>query len=246
MRYLVGLVAVLWTWPLGAAELPARSTVDSVTVFPSGAEVRRIVHLQLSPGDHTVIINDLPQQVIANSIRVEGKATGKLQIGAVDSRRVVVLRSDAEAQQSARERIENEIQRLKDERARFEGQIETAETQKTFITRLAELPTRPLPPPAAGHAQPGEDWEKILSLIGSTMSDVNRTIQDARIRIRDIDRRIEELEKELANQAPAVEGRTEVKVHVSAPAPVEADLVVRYQVPSASWTPLYDARLATG
>lgn len=246
MRYLVGLVAVLWTWPLGAAELPARSTVDSVTVFPSGAEVRRIVRLQLSPGDHTVIINDLPQQVIANSIRVEGKATGKLQIGAVDSRRVVVLRSDAEAQQSARERIENEIQRLKDERARFEGQIETAETQKTFITRLAELPTRPLPPPAAGHAQPGEDWEKILSLIGSTMSDVNRTIQDARIRIRDIDRRIEELEKELANQAPAVEERTEVKVHLSAPSPVEADLVVRYQVPSASWTPLYDARLATG
>ena len=246
MRYLIGLVAVLWTWPLGAAELPARSTVDSVTVFPSGAEVRRIVRLQLAAGDHTVIIDDLPQQAVASSIRVEGKATGKLQIGAVDSRRVVVQRSDAEAQQSARERIENEIQRLKDERARFEGQIETAEAQKTFITRLAELPTRPLSPPAAGQAQPGEDWEKILSLIGSSMSDVNRTIQDARIRIRDIDRRIEELEKELANQAPAVEERTEVKVHLSAPSPVEADLVVRYQVPSASWTPLYDARLVTG
>lgn len=246
MRYLIGLVAVLWTWPLGAAELPARSTVDSVTVFPSGAEVRRIVRLQLAAGDHTVIIDDLPQQAVASSIRVEGKATGKLQIGAVDSRRVVVQRSDAEAQQSARERIENEIQRLKDERARFEGQIETAEAQKTFITRLAELPTRPLSPPAAGQAQPGEDWEKILSLIGSSMSDVNRAIQDARIRIRDIDRRIEELEKELANQAPAVEERTEVKVHLSAPSPVEADLVVRYQVPSASWTPLYDARLVTG
>src|SRR5690554_4681594 len=246
MRYLIGLVAVLWTWPLGAAELPARSTVDSVTVFPSGAEVRRIVRLQLAAGDHTVIIDDLPQQAVASSIRVEGQATGKLQIGAVDSRRVVVQRSDAEAQQSARERIENEIQRLKDERARFEGQIETAEAQKTFITRLAELPTRPLSPPAAGQAQPGEDWEKILSLIGSSMSDVNRAIQDARIRIRDIDRRIEELEKELANQAPAVEERTEVKVHLSAPSPVEADLVVRYQVPSASWTPLYDARLVTG
>ena len=102
MRYLIGFVAVLWTWPLGAAELPARSTVDSVTVFPSGAEVRRIVRLQLSAGDHTVIIDDLPQQAVASSIRVEGKATGKLQIGAVDSRRVVVQRSDAEAQQSAR------------------------------------------------------------------------------------------------------------------------------------------------
>src|SRR5690606_27257241 len=128
----------------------------------------------------------------------------------------------------------------------FEGQIETAETQKAFITRLAELPTRPPATPAAGEGQPREDWQQILSLIGSSMTDVQRTIQEARVRIRDIDRRIEELEKELESQAPAVEERTEVKVHLSAPSPVEADLVVRYQVPSASWTPLYDARLATG
>lgn len=246
MRYLTGLVLVLWALPLAAAELPASSQVDAVTVFPSGAEVRRIVRLQLEAGDHTVIIADLPQQAVASSIRVEGKATGKLQISAVDSRRIMLQRSDPEAQQSARERIEDEIQRLKDERARFEGQIETAETQKAFITRLAELPTRPPATPAAGEGQPREDWQQILSLIGSSMTDVQRTIQEARVRIRDIDRRIEELEKELENQAPAVEERTEVKVHLSAPSPVEADLVVRYQVPSASWTPLYDARLATG
>src|SRR5690554_6722000 len=146
MRYMFGLVLVVWALPLSAAELPATSTVDAVTVFPSGAEVRRIVRLQLAAGEHTVVIGDLPQQAIASSIRVEGKATGKLQIGAVDSRRIVLQRSDAEAQQSARERIEDEIQRLRDERARFEGQIETAEAQKTFITRLAELPTRPLSP----------------------------------------------------------------------------------------------------
>lgn len=246
MRNLLGLVLVLWALPLGAAELPASSTVDAVTVFPSGAEVRRIVRLQLAAGDHTIIIDDLPQQAVAGSIRVEGKATGKLQIGAVDSRRVVLQRSDAEAQQSAREKIEDEIQRLRDERARFEGQIETAEAQKVFITRLAELPTRPLAPPSTDQAQPRESWEQILALIGSSMTDVHRTTQDARVQIRDIDRRIEELEKRLADQAPAIEERTEVRVHLSAPSPVEGDLVVRYQVPNASWTPLYDARLATG
>jgi uncharacterized protein (TIGR02231 family) len=46
--------------------------------------------------------------------------------------------------------------------------------------------------------------------------------------------------------SPAEEERTEVKVHLEALAPVDADLVVRYQVPGASWSPLYDARLSTG
>jgi uncharacterized protein (TIGR02231 family) len=35
-------------------------------------------------------------------------------------------------------------------------------------------------------------------------------------------------------------------VLVSVATPVEAELAVRYQVPGASWSPLYDARLATG
>ena len=246
MRFIAGLVLVLWASPLAAAVLPASSSVEGVTVFPSGAEVRRIVRLELVAGEHTVIIDDLPQQAVSNSIRVEGKATGKLEIGAVDSRRVVLQRSDAEAQLTARRRIEDEIERLRDERAGFEGQIETAETQRAFITRLAELPTRPLTPPSAGQAQPREDWQQVLSLIGSSLADVHRSIQDANVRIREIDRRIEELERELANQAPSVDERTEVRVHLNAPSPVEADLVVRYQVPDASWTPLYDARLATG
>ncbi|HEX7074976.1 MAG TPA: mucoidy inhibitor MuiA family protein [Hyphomicrobiaceae bacterium] len=247
MPVLLGVVMLLAAvLPLRAAELPVTSRVEAVTVYPSGAEVRRVVRLQLEAGDHTVVIGDLPQQAVESSIRVEGKATGKLEIGAVDSRRIVVERANAEAQRTERRRIENEIERLKDERASFEARIETAETQKAFVTRLAELPTRPIAPQPAGQIPPHEDWSEILTLIGSSLADVHRAIQDSQIRIREIDRRIEELEKTLADQAPAVEERTEVKVHLTAAAPLEADLVVRYQVPNASWTPLYDARLMTG
>lgn len=246
MRLVIGLVISLVTaLPVGAAELPATSKVDAVMVFPSGAEVRRIVRLQLEAGEHTVIIKDLPQQAIASSIRVEGKATGKLEIGAVDSRRVVLQRAGAEAAETDRRRIEDQIERLKDERAGFEGRIDAAETQKGFIKELTELPARPVQPsPATQTAR--EDWSQVLSLIGSGMIEANRAIQDAQVRIREIDRRIAELEKELTAQAPPLEERTQVTVHLLAPAPLEADLVVRYQVPNASWTPVYDARLITG
>jgi len=247
MRLASGFVMLLvFAAPLEAAEIRASSKVDAVTVFPSGAEVRRVVRVQLDAGEHTVVLSDLPQQAVANSIRVEGQATGRLEIGAVDSRRIVLPRADEEARQSRRRRIEDEIERLQDERAGYEARIETAETQKAFIGKLAELPTRPLPPPAAGQVAPREDWGQILTLIGTSMADVQRAIQDARIRIREIDRRIEELDKELSEEAPPIEERTEVRVHLATAMPLEADLVVRYQVLDASWTPVYDARLSTG
>ncbi len=247
MRLGLGVaIALASALPAGAAELLATSRVDAVTVFPSGAEVRRLTRVQLAAGAHTVIIKDLPQQAVASSIRVEGKATGNLEIGAVDSRRIVVPRANAEAQQTERRRLENEIERLKDERSLYEGRIETAETQKGFIKQLAELPARPVQPPATPTAMPREDWSQILALIGSSMVDANRAIQDAEVRIREIDRRVADLEKELDAQAPPLEERTEVTVHLAAAVPLEADIVVRYQVPHASWTPIYDARLATG
>ena len=246
MRLVIGLaLSFMAALPLGAAELPATSTVDAVTVFPSGAEVRRLVRLQLEAGEHTVIIKDLPQQAIASSIHVEGKATGKLEIGAVDSRRIVLARAGAEAAESDRRRIEDQIERLKDERAGYEGRVDAAQAQKGFIKELMELPSRPVQPSAAAQMA-REDWSQILSLIGSGMIEANRAIQDAEVRIREIDRRIAELEKELSGQAPPLEERTQVMVHLLAAAPLEADLVVRYQVPNASWTPIYDARLMTG
>ena len=61
-----------------------------------------------------------------------------------------------------------------------------------------------------------------------------------------MDRRIRDAEGRLRAEAPATEARVEVKVDVVAAQPVNAEITVRYQVGSASWQPVYDARLATG
>ena len=103
------------------------------------------------------------------SIRVEGKATGKLEIGSVDSRRLFVPRTDGAAAETERRRLEDEIERLLDDRAAFEAQVQAAETQK--------IPHRQFGPTAdpAGSspgAERGEDWPEILALIGTGSGDV--------------------------------------------------------------------------
>ncbi|HMN36406.1 MAG TPA: mucoidy inhibitor MuiA family protein [Hyphomicrobium sp.] len=227
----------------GAADISATSKVDAVTVFLSGAEVMRLAKVKLDKGDHTIAIVDIPASAVPGSIRVEGNATGKLDISSVDTRRTFLARQDAQAADQERRSLEDQIEALRDQKASADAQVAAAETQRMLISNLAQLPTRPAPA-AAGAA--GEDWQRVLSLIAQGSSEASRAMIEAQAKARALERQIEDLENKLSLLAPAKTEQTEVKVHVGAASPLEADLIVRYQVANASWTPLYDARLNTG
>lgn len=244
MRHLWSLAFVLTcSVSAHAAELSATSRVEQVTVFLSGAEVTRLSKVSIDKGDHVLTIVDVPATAVPGSIRVEGAATGKLDITSVDTRRTYLQRADSQAADAERKKAEDEIEALRDQKAAIDAIATASETQKTLITNLAQLPTRPAP--VSGSAA-GEDWSRILGVIAQGSADATKTLVDAQVRSRDIERKIEDLEKKLASLAPPKTEQTEVKVYVTAASPLEADLTIRYQVPSAGWTPLYDARLKSG
>ena len=228
-----------------AAEVPATSTIDDVTVFLSGAEVTRIAKVHIDKGEHTIVIGDVPASAIPGSIRVEGKATGKLDIGSVDTAKKLLQRAESEAADKQRKVLEDTIQTLKDQRTTVEAQAQAAKTQKKLIANLAQLPTRPAPQSTSA-VPPTDDWPKVLALIAQATGDASKLALEADQKIREINRQISDAEKQLAALAPARTEQTEVRVHVVAQTPLEADLSVHYQVPDAHWAPLYDARLQTG
>jgi uncharacterized protein (TIGR02231 family) len=242
---ITGLLCATLAQAASADEIPATSRVDSVIIFPSGAEVTRAARLNLDKGEHAVIFSDLPAEAIPGSIRVEGNATAKLSIQSVDSRRRYIARADQASLQAERKRIEDEIERLRDARGLAQGEQDAAQTQKTLLTNLAELPGR-APEGQAQTPVPQTDWQQLLSLIATGMTQAQKNALDAEVKKRDLDRQIEDLEKKLSALAPARIEQTEVKVFVNADAPLEADLTVRYQVRNAAWVPRYDARLDTG
>jgi uncharacterized protein (TIGR02231 family) len=227
-----------------AADIKGTSRIDAVIVFPSGAEVTRVGKVRLEAGDHVVLFADLPARAIASSIRVEGKATAKLDIGSVDSRRMFVPRTDDAVAATERKRVEDAIEKLKDDRALLQAAVQAAEAQKSLIGNLAQLPSRPAP--ATGVAAPQPDWTQIFGIIGQHFAEAQKAILDTQVKTREVDRQIKDLEGKLASLAPAQDERTEVKIFVNAAAPLEADIAIRYQVGAASWVPFYDARLATG
>jgi uncharacterized protein (TIGR02231 family) len=227
-----------------AADIKATSRIDAVLAFPSGAEVTRIGKVKVDAGNHVILFADLPARAIASSIRVEGKASAKLEIGSVDSRRMFVPRTDDAVAATERKRVEDAIEKLKDDRAILQAAVQAAEAQKVLIGNLAQLPTHPAP--ANGPAPPQPDWTQIFAIIGQRLAEAQKAIIETQIKMRDVDRQIKDLEGKLASLAPAQDERTEVKIFVNAGAALEAEIAIRYQVGAASWVPFYDARLATG
>jgi uncharacterized protein (TIGR02231 family) len=226
-----------------SAEIKGSSRIDAVTVYPLGAEVTRVGRVTMERGEHVILFTELPAQALPGSLRVEGKATGTLEIGSVDTRRVFVPRSDSAAAATERKQLEDAIEKLKDERALLQAAVDAGQAQKALINNLANLPIQPSAPNGAA-TQP--DWSQLFTLIGQRSAEAQKTVLDAQIRMRETDRQIADLTRRLTSVAPAQEERTEVKVFVSAAGALDADLTVRYQVRAASWTPFYDARLSTG
>lgn len=220
------------------------SRIEAVTVFPSGAEVVRAGKTRLSGATESVIFSDLPPEAIPGSIRVDAKATGKLEMGAVDTRRLFVPQHSGGEIETERKRIEAEIEKLEDQRRLAEAKVTAADTQRTLIGNLTNLPNRP--PLPAGATQTRENWNEIITLIETNLEQIARTRLEAETTVRKLERQINDLRGKLKELAPGREERTEVKVAVKVEEPVEATFTVRYQVPNASWSPSYDARLATG
>lgn len=116
------LLSFFATLPAVAADVAAPSRIDSVTVFLQGAEVTRVAKVQIEKGEHTVVFNDIPASAVAGSIRVEGTATGKLDIGSVDTARKFLARADSQAADGERKRLEDERDALRDAKTVVEAQ----------------------------------------------------------------------------------------------------------------------------
>lgn len=244
---LIALAGLSVSGVASAETLKVETRLEGVLVFPSSAEITRMGKVKLDKGSHTIILEDLPAQAIANSIRVEGRATGGLSIGSVDSRRRYLGQDESADLAPQRKALEDQIRRLEDDREVIQGEIDAANAQGELIRNLVGLPTRGMAR-QEGDSQPlkASDWTDFVALVGTGLRDVRETLVAAKVRQRAIQRQLAELRAKLGELAPKQRQITEVKVFVDAEVPLELDMIVKYQVGNASWSPLYDARLATG
>ncbi|MDA9416928.1 hypothetical protein XH81_19025 [Bradyrhizobium sp. CCBAU 25360] len=237
-RYLATTSLVLVTMaassPSWAADLDAISAIDTVTVYPDGATVTRVITVDLPSGDSTLVAKDFPLGLDASSIRVEGEGGAKLTIGTIDAR------SPRAAPVNLPE-LEKRIEALNDQRADLQGAIDSANARRKFAEHFAE--TSPAGIGDKGEARPIAEWRAAFAAVGEEIASADTAVRDATRKTREIDRQIAQLEVERKAKPPS---KLEVRMDVAATAAMKATLRVTYAVRNARWMPLYDARLDTG
>ena len=237
-RYLATTSLVLVTMamasPSWAADLDANSAIDTVTVYPDGATVTRIISIDLPSGDSTLVAKDFPLGLDSSSIRVEGEGGAKLTIGTIDAR-------PPRAAPVNLPELDKRIEALNDQRADLQGTIDSANARRKFAEHFAEA--APVGIGEKGEARPIAEWRTAFTAVGDEIASADTAIRDATRKIREIDRQIVQLDVERKAKPPS---KLEVRMDIAAPAATKATLRVTYNVRNARWLPLYDARLETG
>lgn len=229
------LVTTALASPSWAADVDATSAIDTVTVYPDGAIVTRVIAIDLASGDSTLVAKDFPLSLDPSSLRVEGEAGAKLTIGTIDAR------PPRAAPPVNLPELDKRIEALKDERADLQGAIDAAAARRKFAQRFAEASPAGLG--EKGEARPITEWRAAFTAVAEEVAAAETAIRDAARKQREIDRHIAQLEADRSAKPPS---RLEVRIDVASAAATKATLRVTYAVRNARWLPLYDARLDTG
>jgi uncharacterized protein (TIGR02231 family) len=233
--YLVSGLAVLGLASAAAAQTELASRVEQVTVYPDGANVTRVIEVDLPRGDSTARAADFPPTLDPASLRVDGEAAARLTIGGIDARPPRADRPPADPA------LEDSIEALRDERARLDGRIAAAQARRKFAERFAEQ--SPAGIGDKGEARPLSDWRAAFAAVEDEVAAAEKAIGETLILQRDIDRKLARLEAQRTANPPR---KMEVRIDLNAEAAAHARLRVSYTVRGARWSPLYDARLDTG
>src|SRR5947209_12711408 len=218
--------------PALAADLDVRSSIDSVTVYPDGATVTRVISVDLPQGDTTLVARDFPPGLDTASLRVEGEGGAGMTIGAIDAR------SPRPERPPTAPELEKRLQALKDQRATLDDQIGAEAARKQFAERFAAQ--TPFGLGEKGDARPLSDWRAAFGAVADEIKSANDAIRAFRLKQRDLDLEIKQVEAGLqANPAR----KMEVRIDLAANAASRATFRVSYTVRGARWAPLYDARL---
>jgi uncharacterized protein (TIGR02231 family) len=224
--------------PVLAADVSAASAVSAVTVYPDRARVTRTAAADVKAGDGMiVVVGGLPAGLAADTVQVAGEADFDLTIVSVEVRKA--YRTDAA---SERERaVLAELDAASDKQQTLTDRIAALETQADFIRSVAKVS----PPKTKEGLLLGKpaDWSAAWTSVGKGMEATLSAKREQEVALRAVQADVRRLQKELARVRTGAAETTEVRVQVRAGAAGTARFAVTYEVPNASWMPVYDARL---
>ena len=222
-----------------ADPVPA-SRVSRITVHPDRARVTRTQHLSVAAGAQEIAFNDLPSGLDPDSVRAAGAGNAKAAIAGLEVRTVHL---GAPANSQVRD-LNRRILAFADQAKDLGVQVDAFEAAKRVL-RTAATPAGPaLGSSLASRSFDPKLWSGLLTFIETQDARISKSVLFAQRGIRSADEQRKVLEMELSQlRGFQPRERREVRVSLDVARAGDFDLSITYDVPGASWKPVYDLTL---
>jgi uncharacterized protein (TIGR02231 family) len=192
-------------------EVIVETTIQSVSVYPDRARVTASGKVNLSPGDHQLLVDDLPLVLDANSIRAGGRGTAQVRLLSVDVSRVFYEQAPAVRVQE----LEREIEQLEDEMRVLTDRKAGLAAHAQYLDGLRKATEQYAWGLSRGRTNV-EDQARLVEFLQEQDDKLRADVRDLDNQQRTLTRRLDKLRQELKQiQSARPKHRFRAKVEVS-------------------------------
>lgn len=222
-----------------AEDFMTNSDVAAVTVYQNRAKVERESRVKIPKGAHTVVIENLPANIDANSIRVAGESVADVLIGTVKSE----IKYTPSLTSEREKMLNDQIEKLQNDVKRLNAEKTALGVSQKFLQNLGEQAGLRSNEEIAKLSLNSGEWLAATQTIQQGMSEILGKRLEIEIKTKQVNDEIRALQQELNKSRGGQKSTYSVSVAVEADAAAELSLDLSYFTYNATWQPLYDARL---
>lgn len=240
----VAVLLALTTSLSYADQLKASSQISAVTIYPGSAKIIRNSKVSVNAGKHSILISNLPLNIMQSSLRIAGKGKGNIILGSVELQRVFqhdvvqekekLLREQIEEVHQQRKIINDSIQRNKEQLRYIKKMVLGSQNQPENKSATNSYTSLPL-----------EQWQQAWQTLDNATASVQENIRTSANELSNEDKKLSKLNRQLSQIAVNQKETLSARLYVEADQATELDLKLSYQINGARWEPVYDADLNT-
>jgi uncharacterized protein (TIGR02231 family) len=227
--------------PAYADEIKAEGKLTAATVYMDRATLTRQAVIDVPAGSHTVVFEGLSADMMTDSLRAEGSALAKVTFGALSHR--LVTGSDLIAPKE--KELNDQLLILQDQRRGIEAEKQALSEKQNFLTNLSQQAGERTRENISDVNLKPEQWTLAAKTVYGEMADTLKAIIAQDAALRDLDNQIIKIQTELNQLRTGQRNAYAVSIPLEVPTPTRLTVDLSYQIPGATWAPLYDARLDT-
>jgi uncharacterized protein (TIGR02231 family) len=219
--------------------IDAESDITSVVVYDDRALVTRTADLDLEPGDHTIVFDNLPANMDLNSLRAKGEGAASVLILSLESKNVI-LEVPREKRMAE---LNGEMQKVKDALADAQALGENLATELALVRSIGVYSGEQFSKEFITRQPSLDEWNAMVEFQRNNVARLSEELSAVRLQKRGLSAR----QNKIKRQIEQIKGRSErsgleVKVSISSRTPGKFRLALSSIIFGASWRPTYDAR----